>query len=91
MSVADINTRVAAAVTAMDAGDWTTAETKLLGAQALMAALPNGGHGEETLNWNPNGLRDLLMQVRMKRGAGLKIQRTKIQRVAVDDDGCPCS
>jgi len=64
MSVTDINTRVSAAVAAIDSGDYATALVKLLGAKALLAAMPDTKHGEVELEWDREAIDSLITSVR---------------------------
>lgn len=78
MSVTDINTRVAAAVVAIDAADYATAYIKLLGAKALLAALPDTKHGEIELEWDREAIDSLLTNVRRSQQSSAGIRRSNV-------------
>jgi len=83
-----INARVELAITAIDAADWATAETKLLGALAALTALPDTRHGDSELRWNREALQELLKNVRSRgsvAGGTMKLQETKVSHVRVTD------
>lgn len=82
-TAAEINTKVNEAVTAIEAGNWSTALSKLLAAQALLAGKADSR--TLTLNtelrWDRNAIDRLILQVRQQQGAGKGIQRTDLTHV----------
>jgi hypothetical protein len=64
MSVADINAKVAAAVAAIEGGDYATAHARLLAAKALLAATPDVQSSRNaSLRWDRNAIDELIAQV----------------------------
>lgn len=87
MSIATINARVTAAVTAIDDGDWATAKKKLAGAKALLAVLPSRSAREgEELEFDPAGLDSLLALCNRELAASGGIQTSEIEYVNDDSD-----
>lgn len=81
MSVTDINTYVAAAVTAIDAGSYATARNKLMAAKALLIALPDSSKGSEQLRWDRNAIDELIQQCKALASATTGIQRTYVEYI----------
>jgi hypothetical protein len=78
---------ITAAVAAMEAGDWATASTEILKAEATLAALPDSEVANDRVEWGRN-LESLKASIRSQQAAsasGGGIQRTKITKVAVSD------
>lgn len=84
----EINTRVDAAVAAIDAADWSTALTKLLGAKALMVSVPESGFDGATLRYNAQAVDQLIADVRASRSGGSGVQHTLLSFAPVleEDD-----
>jgi hypothetical protein len=89
MAVEDIDTKIAQAVAAHEAGDTTTALLKLRSARMLMTGLPDmtraGGAG---MRWDRAAVDAMIADLEQSRAAGLGIQTTKIRykRVGCDDE-----
>lgn len=89
MAVSDLDTLISAAKTAIAASDWTTAENKLMQAQAELAGLPNGKAGDEEVQYRHRTIDDLLANVRRKAaasansGAGIQRHNVEYQRPGV--------
>ena len=84
----DINTRVEAAVTAMDAGDYTTAREKLETASVMLAGLPDSKKGNSELQWDREAIDKMLARVaeretRSSAGVSGWMQSTKVVGTAV--------
>lgn len=75
MSVATINTKVAEAVTAIEAGDYTTAQTKLESATILLAALPDQEQDGTSLRWDRSAIQRMLEVVAKKVSAANGVVR----------------
>jgi hypothetical protein len=98
MSVATINADMAAARTALLAGDYGTAMSYALAAQALLAAMPRisggGAQGRNELEWDPRGIAGFIASLRKQQAGAGGIQTTKITRHAPEcpsDDSCAYS
>lgn len=91
-SAADVNTRVEAAVAAIDLGDFSGAYTKLLGAEALLAGLPDSEQKSASLKWDRLAIGRLVERVKGRLDAGSsrgKVQSQKgvyVGLVASDED-----
>lgn len=86
MSAALINEKVTAAVDAIEAGDFSTAKTKLLAAKALLIGRPDTRHLSTELRWNREAIDSLIRQCDQQLSAtsagGLGgVQRTRINYV----------
>ena len=76
MSIAELNTLYSAAATAMEAGDWDTAITKLMAMQARLASTPNltrnlAGGGSQAIAWNGVNITELIGQCRINKAQAL--------------------
>jgi hypothetical protein len=74
MSIAQLDTLYAAAVTAMDAADFSTAILKLMAIKARLATTPNlnrsvAGGGSESITWNAAEIDSLITQCRQLKAA----------------------
>lgn len=79
MSANLINTKVAAAIAASEAGDYATATTLVESAKLLLAAMPDRQAGDGvTLTWDRAAIDTLLAHYRRRAGAAVGITRTKI-------------
>lgn len=68
-TVAQLNTYMDAAIAAIDAEDWATAERKLMSAKAIVSTIPNAsavGYGQ---TWNASAIDSLISDVRAKQSA----------------------
>ena len=84
MSLAQINTKMAAAVAALEAGDYATALTNALCAQGLVAASPTSEHGNDKISWQDNKIADFVANVRRAQAADTAsggMQQTKVTYV----------
>ena len=80
MSASEVNTKVAEAVTANEAGDFSTALTKLRSAKMLLIAMPDakkGGDDGVELRWNREAIDSLIVQMQQQVGQTAGIRRTK--------------
>ena len=88
-TVAEINTRIDAAVAFMDAGDYASAKSKLETVQVLMVALPDAEKGDESLKWDREAVDAALQRLgKLATAASLSasgIRRVKYERVVVTD------
>lgn len=79
---ADINTAADAAVVAIRAGDYGTALTQALAAQALLAAVPDSiqgvGGGATELRWGRQAINELVINIRRQQSIAGGMQQTKI-------------
>lgn len=75
---------LAAALAAMNAGDWATAGDEILKAETALAALPDTEVAEDRIEWGRQ-LASLKADVRGRQAASVGIQRTKIKYVATTD------
>jgi len=82
VNYADVETRIGSAKTAIEAGDWDTAETQLMCAQADLAAIPDGKKAEAEHTFKREAVENLLKRVDAKKAtaaaASRGIQRTLI-------------
>jgi hypothetical protein len=93
MSVADINTRVDAAVAAIDAGDYDSAYSKLLSAQALLAATPDSQKNSASLRFDRAAIAALIDTVRREIGrasGGRGVVRQNVVYKRVGRSGSDC-
>lgn len=75
-----IDTKVAAAVTAMEAGDYSTALVKLLGAKALLSSLPSRSAKNGTeLEYDAAAIDSLILEVKRMRGASHGVVMTPVE------------
>ncbi len=84
MSASDVNTLMSAASTAIQAGDYATAITKALAAQALLAAIPeaeSGGQDGSRAKYSPEAIENFIANARIQQNSSssVGIQRTKVQ------------
>jgi hypothetical protein len=88
MSVAELDTLYAAAVAAIDAGNYTLAIQKLMAIKVRLATTPNitrslSGGGSQQLSWNANQIDTLIgqcqtMQATAAATASGPFQQTKV-------------
>lgn len=89
MGPAEINSKVAEAIAANEAGDPATALTKLRSAHMMIAALPNAtGPDGVSLQWDRAAVLSLIAQVQAQQGAAGGIRRTKISYRRTRSDDC---
>lgn len=74
-----------AAITAIAASDWATAENEILQARAALAALPDSEVDEDRVEWGRKQLDTLSADLQRQRSAAGGIQRTKIKYIPVSD------
>lgn len=78
----DIEADTAAARTAILAGDWETAETRLLAASALISSIPDGAAGEFSTRWRET--KALLDHVQRKLAGSRRASFGGLQRTYVE-------
>lgn len=90
ITVAQFQTQVTAAQTAIAASDWATAESALQQAIILLAGIPDGEQGVNKLSWDRKSLLQQLTMVRQNRNAaaGIRYSRVRMRPVREDDCGC---
>jgi len=81
-TVAQINTNIDAAAVAILDSDWSTALPLLVGAQVLMAAIPDLEKAEEKVRWRPEAIDSAIAKCQSLQAAarGIKRQRIKLVR-----------
>jgi hypothetical protein len=80
MSASDVETLMTAAKTAILASNYATAVQNALAAQALLAAIPDGGWRDgASMKWRPESIQDFIDSCRQLQAASGGIQRTKVQ------------
>ena len=80
MGASDVQTLMTAAATAIEAGDYATALTKALAAQAHLAAIPDSGWRDgAAMKWRPESIQNFIDSARQGESGAGGIQRTKIQ------------
>jgi|ETNmetMinimDraft_25_1059894.scaffolds.fasta_scaffold382286_1 hypothetical protein len=84
-TAATVNSYVDAAVTAIAASDWATAETNLLAASAALVAVPDARTGSAEYRYDRAHIDRLLSTVRRNANAGRGLQYQKIEKVATTD------
>jgi len=80
-TAATVNTLGDAASTAIAAGDWATALTKALAAQAQLSVLPDSEYqagGQTVLRYDRRAVESLVANIRRQQSAALGMQQTKI-------------
>ena len=87
----DIESKISQAVTAQEAGDYTTALTFLRSARLLMAAVPESNFGGAGLKYSTADItamiRDLEQLAQRSRSSnGMKVRRTKVRYVTPADE-----
>ena len=81
MSVATINADMAAARAALLSGDYATALSYALAAQALIAAMPHMVQRDrDELQYDQRGVDQFVRQVRRQQAASAGLQATKLVR-----------
>jgi len=85
ISVAQLNTHLEAARTAIAAADYDTAHTQAMAAQACLAGLPDGGQAGNTVEWRAtiDGLLDRIGVAR-RRAASTDATTGGIRRTRID-------
>jgi len=97
MSIAELDTLYAAAVAAIDDGDYATAITKLMAMQARLSTTPNltrgtGGGGSQSIAWNASEIPGLITNCRKQLAAataasGGPFQQSKVVYARADNSG----
>ena len=96
ITAAEINTRMNAAITALDAGDYATAYTKALGAQGMLAVKPDTDFSDEGLKWDREFIANFVKEMKqLSRGAKASTAITQIPVRSRSswtgfDDDCTC-
>lgn len=67
MSAAAVNTSVESAITAMEAGEWSSAIRSLMAAKARLIALPDAIKGQMQLRWDRQAIDDLIAECRREQ------------------------
>jgi hypothetical protein len=75
MSATDIQGKIASAIAASEAGDYTTAVQKLRSAKMLMAAIPAVQHAEERIEYNQTALDKMITDFQKLEAAAGGLQR----------------
>lgn len=73
-----IDAKVESAIAAMDAGQWSTAQTRLMSAKAMMAAMPDSSQGSMSVRYNAAAIDNLIAQCASRGSAASGVQRSKI-------------
>ncbi len=88
-TAASIDSKVSEAVTAIESGDWDTAMTKLIAAEALLAVKPDTRNGRTEIEYSEQRIRNLMVTVRRQQNAAKfaagGIQRTNVKYAAPAD------
>jgi len=84
MSISEINSKVAEAVTLQEAGDYAGAVVKVRSALLLLAALPDSRQQDAELRWKPEGLQHLLTHLQRLATAAVGIGKTPIEYTRPD-------
>ena len=91
MSLADVNTEMAAAVAALKSANYATALTRAICAQGLIAAIPDSvGPDSTQLEWNFDRIKEFVASVRREKATAAAtthggFQRTKVNYVVASD------
>lgn len=75
---ATLRTKLDAAVTAIAAGNWETAEDELLQAEGILAGLPDGSADGINTSWARDQIDRLYRRIRARRQAKEGLQFTNI-------------
>ena len=78
---AALETAIDAAVTAIAAESWATAENELMQAAAIMAGMPDGTNAGSSVRWDRDAITEQLKFVKSKRRASVGIRITKFKHV----------
>ena len=81
-----VNTKVDAAITAIGSSDWTTAEKRLLEAEAALAAMPDSRMADNSLEWDRQAIARMIAHVQRKQRAsgGLAISHVEYEKASDD-------
>ena len=85
MSVAQINTEMAAAVALIKSGDYAGALDRAMCAQGLIAAEPDAEKGGESLRWPFDKIDKFIANLRRRAAGNLGLQRSKITYARVTE------
>jgi hypothetical protein len=94
MSIADINTKVAEAIAANEAGDTSTALLKLRSARMLLAGLPDSTAGDTSLRWDRSSIDAMIKDLQQQQTSasvsanGIRTTRIRYKRTRSSDDDC---
>lgn len=83
MAASDVTTAMASAVSSLQSGDYATALTWALCAQAYLAAIPDARHGEQGTEWDREGVKEFIRSLRMQQVGAAGIQRTAVTKTRV--------
>jgi cellobiose-specific phosphotransferase system component IIA len=87
VTIATINTKVADAVTAIEAGDYATAKTKLLAAKALMAVKPTRSAKEGAeIEFDAGAIDSLLARISAELSAAHGVQTSLVKFTNPNED-----
>jgi len=86
MAYSDVQTAMAAAAADLAAGDYAAALDHAIAAQGYLAALPDGGAADHTMQWDSRKIQDFVANLRRRAGANAGIQRTKITYARITND-----
>lgn len=71
-NLADVQTRIDAAVAAIDAQDWATADRQATGAILILAGIPDSiFDGNDQLRFDRQGANEILKSIKRQANAGL--------------------
>ena len=76
-----LETRIDAAVVAIAAESWATAENELLQAATIMAGMPDGTSAGSSVDWDRGALNDQIKMVKARRRGSVGIRITKFKHV----------
>ena len=79
-TVAEINVFIAAATTAIVAGDFATALTQVLAAEIAISGTPDVRHGEEEIRWR-SSIEAARRAIEAQRVGGVGLRVKKIEYV----------
>lgn len=91
MDVATINAKGDAAVAAIEAGDYSTAEKLLVAASTMIALLPNVARSDKSLTWDRAAIQAALNQIKQLKSSrrGFKSMAVNVVRPSCSDC-CDC-
>jgi hypothetical protein len=85
-TIAQVHSKVDEAVTAIEAADWSTAKSKLLAANAILAVLPSRSAKEgQEAEFDASAIDRLLALVNRELAASLGVQTSLVIYANADD------
>lgn len=79
MAISDVDTAIAAIVSALEAKDYATAQDQLLIARAYLMGIPDAEHGSAKLTYQREQLDSLEKAIGRKLGSSLGPQNRKLK------------